>query len=167
MARQRAHHLSLLQVPQLERAPRGARDDHLLGVVERHALHRGLMARERQDRGGLANGPQVDLLVVAAGDHDAAGLAPDLEAVDRGLVRIELLRGGVDWDGERARVRVAFFVVGMMAGCRTSGRGAGRGGDERGSGPAGGTRVSPWRRWSVDGYSEGVYVGAGASRGPV
>ena len=51
VARQRAHHLSLLQVPQLERAPRGARDDHLLGVVERHALHRGLMARERQDRG--------------------------------------------------------------------------------------------------------------------
>ena len=66
-----------------------------------------------------------------------------------------------------ARARSASGRERASRGAAVFARGAGRGGDERGSEPAGGTRVSPWRRWSVDGYSEGVYVGAGASRGPV
>ena len=73
----------------------------------------------------------------------------------------------MDWDGGQARAsggRSSSLHDGKVP--NVGSRRGTRRGDERGSEPAGGTRVSPWRRWSVDGYSEGVYVGAGASRGP-
>ena len=43
------------------------------------------------DAVGLSDGPQVDLLVVAAGDEDAPGLVAQRQAVDVGRVRHELL----------------------------------------------------------------------------
>ena len=43
------------------------------------------------DAVGLADGPQVDLFVVAAGDEDAAGLVAERQAVHVGRVGHELL----------------------------------------------------------------------------
>ena len=43
------------------------------------------------DAVGLSDGPQVDLLVVAAGDEDAPGLVAQRQAVDVGRVSNELL----------------------------------------------------------------------------
>ena len=47
--------------------------------------------RSYHDAVGLSDGPQVDLLVVAAGDEDAPGLVAQRQAVDVGRVRHELL----------------------------------------------------------------------------
>ena len=43
------------------------------------------------DAVGLADGPQVDLLVVAAGNEDAARLVAERQAVDVGRVGHKLL----------------------------------------------------------------------------
>ena len=48
-------------------------------------------AKAHQQRVRLADGPHVDALVVAAGDHDAAGAAADAHAVDGGGVRHKVL----------------------------------------------------------------------------
>ena len=82
MAGERAH-LGLLEVPELEGTAGGAGDDHLLGLVEGDALHRGLVTGEGEDRLRLADGEEVDALVLAARHHHAAGFAPYLQAVHR------------------------------------------------------------------------------------
>jgi hypothetical protein len=50
-----------------------------------------LLPAPHQDGVRLADGPHVDLFVVAAGDHDAAGTATDLHAVHSGRMRRKLL----------------------------------------------------------------------------
>ena len=86
---ERAHRLGLLQVPELQRASRGARHHHLLVRVERDALHRGLMAGHGQIAVGflqrrftLLSSPPVTI---------TPEVATDLKAVHRAGVRGEFL----------------------------------------------------------------------------
>ena len=105
---ERAHRLGLLQVPELQRASRGARHHHLLVRVERDALHRGLMAGHGQNRGRFAHREEIHPLVLAARHHHAGG-STDLKAVHRAGVRGEFLGISSEREGghEKRRSRAS------------------------------------------------------------
>mmetsp|Transcript_17259 Transcript_17259/g.35254 ORF Transcript_17259/g.35254 Transcript_17259/m.35254 type:complete len:507 (-) Transcript_17259:98-1618(-) len=92
VAREGAHDLGLLEVPRLDRAARGARQDRLLAAVEHHALHGALVPGQAQQRVRLAHRPHVDLAVLPARHQDPGVLAAEVSAVHVRAVRRELLQ---------------------------------------------------------------------------
>lgn len=88
---ERPDELGRLQVPDFEGTSAGSGTDELFYMVELDAVDRSGVSAEAHEAAFFADGPKVDLFVVAAGDHDAAGLVTQGDAVHRCRVGDEVL----------------------------------------------------------------------------